>query len=277
MFIEAILLEEIFLDTEYFTDGEYEKAFTEFGGFRKKIVEKIYSILPTKPNLILDFLSGHGFFGAEMALKFPDARIIGTGLINDVSSFRQVRRSKSFPQKIWTNFAYIECDVTNLPLKSTSCDLVVNFLGLEDLNMTRDKTGVELALDEIYRVTKPDGLIQISYVDYGDAPEEVLAREIWENIGLNAIFYDRDDYISLLIKHHFLPIDEFEYRMHQKMTATQAREELLFACSEAPKVFSDFSVKALDFHNLWNKFSRPLQEHGMAFWSPIRIIISSKE
>lgn len=264
------------LKAAFFTDREYEDAFVEFGGIRKRIVERLHQLVPKTNGLILDFLSGHGFLGIETARLFSDARIICTGLFNDITTFRQVRLSKSLPQTIWNQLDYIECDVTTTPLKSDSCDIVTNFLGLEDLNMTRGKTGVEEALDEIDRVTKSGALVQISYVDYGEAPEQILAREIWDMIGLNAVFYDREEYIALLEKRHIFPIEEFECEIQKKMTARQAKEELLFACEQAPKIFSNFQVKSLDFQDLWTKFSNRLELHGMAFWSPIHVIILSK-
>ena len=239
------------MNTKFFSDKEYKNAFVEFGGIREQIAERLLQLAPVNTDVILDFLSGHGFLAIEMALRFPHTRIIGTGLRNDVATFRQVRKTESNSLSVWNWFEYLQCDATTVPLKSSSCDIVTNFLGLEDLNMTKSREGVERALDEITRVTKSNALIQISFVGYGNAPEEVLAREIWETIGLNAVFYTREDYLSLMEARGVVPLAEFECRMQKRMTAKQAREELVFACEEAPRIFSDFGVKSINFHDLF--------------------------
>jgi len=266
----------VFLFQDYFTDKEYENAFIEFGGARQKIAEKVRELSNIEEGVILDLLSGHGLLSAEMAQCFPKSRILGIGLHNDVLSFKQVLKSDIFPQKTWTYFHYLACNATSLPIRSATCDIVTNFLGLEDLHMTSGRSGVERTIDEVERVSKKDALIQISYVDYGISPTEVLTKEIWDSIGLNAIFYEREEYLRMFEERLFYPLEEFKIVIKKKMTPNQAKAELMFACEEAPILFSNFGVKSITFDDLWSKFGERLEKYGMAFWSQIQVIILSK-
>ncbi len=265
------------LSFQYFSDREYEKAFFEFGNIRSEIVDRIRQLSSDDEITILDLLSGHGLLSAEAALRFPKARIFGIGLNNDVESWKRVRESDKYSQKTWSKFHYLLSDATRIPLKSASCDMVVNFLGLEDLHMTSGLKGVEQAVKEINRITKNNALIQISMVEYGDFPEEKIAQEIWNTIGLNAVFLESEDYLRMFEKVRIHPIEDFRLTLGKKMTAKQAKEELSFACEEAPRIFSNFGVKAIEFDELWEKFGERIETHGVAYWSQIRVIVLSKE
>jgi SAM-dependent methyltransferase len=266
----------MFLSQDYFTDKEYEKAFVEFGGARRRIAEKVRELSTIEEGVILDLLSGHGLLSAEMAQYFPKARILGIGLHNDVISFKQVLKSDIFPQETWTHFHYLACNAASIPIRSATCDMVINFLGLEDVHMTTGRSGVERTIDEVERITKKDALVQISFVNYGNSPTEVLTKEIWDSIGLNATFFEREEYLSMFEERRMYPLEEFEIRIKKKMTPTQAKEELMFACEEAPIIFSNFGVKSMKFDDLWSKFGKRLEKYGMAFWSRIHVIVLSR-
>ena len=265
------------LSLQYFTDREYERAFFEFDNIRGKIADKMRQHSPLEGGNILDFLSGHGLLSAEMAIRFPKSRILGIGLSNDVETWKQLRNSMKYPQEIWSNFHYLLSDSTRIPLRSSSCDMVVNFLGLEDLNMTCGWSGVEQAISEIDRVTKRDALIQLSTVEYGKTPEEVLAEEIWNTIGLNAVFQKMEDYVQRFEEVSIHPTENLKFEHKRKMTAKQAREELRFACEEAPRIFSTFDVKALKFDELWEKFGERIEKYGVAYWPQILVMILVKK
>jgi ubiquinone/menaquinone biosynthesis C-methylase UbiE len=265
------------LSLQYFTDREYERAFFEFGNIRGKIADKMRQLSPLKRGNILDFLSGHALLSAEMAIRFPKSGIFGIGLSNDIETWKQVRDSRKYSQGVWSNFHYLLSDATRMPLKSSSCDMVVNFLGLEDLNMTCGWSGVEQAISEIDRITKRGALIQISMAEYGKTPEEVLAEEIWNTVGLNAVFQKMEDYVQRFEEFDIHPIESLKFEHRRKMTAKQAREELRFACEEAPQIFSTFDVRAIKFDELWEKFGKRIEECGVAYWPQIRVMILAKK
>jgi len=265
------------LSLQYFTNREYERAFFEFGNIRGKIADKMKQLSSLEGGTILEFLSGHGLLSAEMAIRFPKSRILGIGLSNDVETWKQLRNLMKYPQEIWSNFHYLLSNATRMPLKSSSCDMVVNFLGLEDLNMTSGWSGVKQAISEIDRITKRDALIQISLVEYGGTPEELLAKEIWNTIGLNAVFQNMEDYLQRFEEVNIHPIESLKFEHRRKMTAKQAREELRFACEEAPQIFSTFDVRAIKFDELWEKFGERIEECGVAYWPNIQVVILAKK
>ncbi len=265
------------LNLEYFTDDEYQRVFFEFGDFRAKIAERLCEHTEFKKGVILDLLSGHGLLSAEVAKRFPNSRIINTGLLNDIESYQRVKSSNQFPDSVWSNAQYIGCDVSVIPIKSEICDLIVNFLGLEDVNMTLGISGIEALFRESSRLLKPEGLLQISLVEYGESPAEVLAREIWESIGLDAIYLRKDEYLQILESLEFEVVDEFVLNLGKRMTSKQAREELEFACKEAPKIFAGFGINAVTYDEIWDKFGERIEEFGMAYLSPVRVLLLLKE
>lgn len=265
------------LSLEYFSDDEYQSAFFEFGGLRGDIAKKIHALRAEDNYVILDLLTGHGLLTAELAKCFPKSRIIGTGLASDIASNLRVKESERYPVDTWGTFEYVHCDVARLPFDSACFDIVANFLGLEDVLMTSGMKGLQMLFEELGRVTKSGALIQIAIAEYGETPEERLAKEVWNVIGLNAIFLSRDRYLQFLKKQAIYLESEYVLEIHRKMTANQAREELEFACKDAPHTFSQFGVTAIKFDDLWRRFGSQIEETGMAYWSRIRVMLLSKD
>jgi ubiquinone/menaquinone biosynthesis C-methylase UbiE len=264
------------MELAYFTDEEYQRAFFEFGKFRAKVAKRIHEIARIDDGIVLDLLSGHGFLSMEFAKVFPDALFLCTGLRNDADSYRNVNLSNRYPTHIISQIQYIMCDVTRIPLRAASCEMIVNFLGLEDVNMLYGKSGVMSLFEEASRLLKPNGLLQISFVEYGNNPAEQIAKEIWNVIGLNAVFYDRDEYVEMLKPYRFEVTEEFVLKDNKKMTSDQAKEEIQFACNEAPKIYSGFGVEAIPFDEIWERFRMRIMKFGMGYWSPIRVMIFSR-
>ncbi len=261
---------------DFFSDAEYRSAFDYFGGIRKRIAEMVHHACDGRAGKILDVPAGHGYLTAEFSVLFPSSRLLGIGLASDVDTFVRLRESDVFPQKVWENTEYLCCDAIQLSLSDNSCDLVVNFLGLEDIKMTRGEKGVAAALSEMCRVLKANGLLQVSLTEYGNLPEERIARDVWRATGLNVEFAPRSWYVEALEGLEMEVIHEEVFTFPKKMTARQAEEELRFACEMAPKTFASFGVSAVSFAELWAEFGDRIAKHGMAYWSRIRAIILSK-
>jgi ubiquinone/menaquinone biosynthesis C-methylase UbiE len=262
---------------EFLTDLEYAEAFHRFGNIRKAIAELLYSLTKGKAHLILDVPAGHGYLTAEFARLFSSSQFLGLGLGNDVESHIALRKSNSYPQNVWSRVGYITSDAMTLPFSDNVFDLIINFLGLEDIKMTRGADGVLLALSEMARVLNANGLLQISFVEYGELPEEKLAREVWTATGLNPVFETREWYHREIEALGLWLLKEEQYVYPKKMTAAQAKEELKFACDVAPSLFSEFGVSARSFESLWREFGDRIEEYGMAYWSRIRAMLYRPE
>jgi ubiquinone/menaquinone biosynthesis C-methylase UbiE len=262
---------------QYFSDNEYQRAFDHFEGIRQKIASLLRELTPQAGGQVLDLLAGHGYLSVELAQVFPECVIHSTGLKSDYDTFLALKRSGYYPESVWRNIKYEECDVTSLPFDSGYFNLVANFLGLEDIMMTSGESGLRSVISEVSRVTDSKGLAEITVVEYGDAPEEQIAEEVWSNIGLNAVFKEKEFYIREFERHGLLPAQEVVFQVRKKMTYEQAEEELRFACEEAPRIFSDYEVTAVDFDDLMASYGQRIREHGMAFYPNVRIIIFEKE
>ena len=259
----------------YFSDDKYERVFGEFEGIRQKIASFVMDRINDGYSRVLDLLAGHGYLSAELAKLCPSCLIYGTGLKNDVDSFNALKASNQYPPTVWKNIKYTECDVTELPFDDDYFDLVANFLGLEDVMMTRGELGLISSVSEVSRVAKPSGLIEIAIVEYGDTPEERVAEEVWANIGLNAVFLAREFYVRAFAKHELKLLDEMVFKIRKKMTFDQAKDELQFACEQAPPLFKDYGVTAVSFDELMNQFGHRIQKHGMAYYPNIRVLLFS--
>ena len=259
----------------YFSDDEYHRAFSEFERIREKIALLVIERPSKERRVVLDLLAGHGYLGAEIAKLCSHCIIRGTGLKNDIDSFIALKASNHYPSTIWGNFQYVECDVTKLPFDDEYFDLVVNFLGLEDVMMTRGESGLLSTISEVARVTKRSGLVQISIVEYGESPEEQVAEEVWANIGLNAVFLPKEFYINAFSSTGFQVTNEVVLKVRKKMTIAQASEELQFACKQAPVIFKDYHVAASTFEDLMNMYGSRIEHHGMAYYPNIRVLLFS--
>ncbi|KXH73027.1 MAG: hypothetical protein AM326_10835 [Candidatus Thorarchaeota archaeon SMTZ-45] len=262
---------------EYFTDEEYQEAFDQFGGIRSEIADFVSKKHTGHVRTILDIPAGHGYHIAEFSKIYPKRRLVAVGLPSDLPSFRGLRNANESYQQLFRNLEYLSCDATELPLENCTCDLVVNFLGLEDIRMTKGERGVITALSEMVRILGREGTLQISLVEYGDLPEEKIADEVWKSIGLNAVFFPRDWFVEVMQEQNMVLQIEEVFFYPRKMTSRQAAEELEFACENAPRTFSVFGVSAIGFEELWDKFGERIDNHGMAYWSRIRVLLFKHE
>jgi ubiquinone/menaquinone biosynthesis C-methylase UbiE len=266
------------MKNEFMTDQEYEECFVEFWGIRSNIAHTLteYGL---KPGIsVLDVPAGHGFFSYEVAKVIQRGEIHAVGLKNDLESFERFSRSlKTESERYYLDMiTYSVMDAVNLGFPSEIFDFVVNFLGLEDINMTRGKKGVKKSLSEFVRVLTCNGVIQVTVCIEGDEPDQVIAKEVMDYLGAQAVFYPKEFYVQELETLGVSIVAEKWFHTHKKMTAKQAEEELRFACDEPPKIFSDYNVTTVPFDELWDKFGSRIETHGMAYYSDLCVLIGRK-
>lgn len=263
---------------KFMSKEEYDNSFTRFFDLRGKIAKSLVSYGLKSGLNILDILAGHGFFSYEIAEVIKEGKITAIGLQNDLDSFhsfsKQLKKEKQ--KKLLGLIDYKLMDVTNLEFPDNTFDFVTNFLGLEDVNMTRGSEGVKQALRECARVLKPSGILQITLCLEGDEPDQIIAKEVTKLIGHQAFFYPKEFYIEELEKKNIEIIDEKWFYSKRKMTTEQAKEELAFACNETPKYFKEYNIKTISFEELWKKYGEKIEKHGMAFYSQLLVLIGKK-
>ncbi len=118
--------------------------------------------------------------------------------------------------------------------------------------------------------------MQITLCLEGDEPDERLSREIMRYIEFNALFYPKDFYLREFEKLGVRLLNEKWFYTCRKMTAAQAKEELQFACNETPKLFQSYGVRTTPFEKVWKKFGERIEEHGMAYYSDLCVLIGQK-
>jgi ubiquinone/menaquinone biosynthesis C-methylase UbiE len=259
------------------TDEEYAECFMSFWGIRTQIARLLTHHGLEKGVKILDIPSGHGVFALEIARVISRGQVHGIGLLNDVQTFKAFCRSlPSEDQQYLTLIDYHVMDATHLGFKPSSFDFVVNFLGFEDINMTRGQQGVQQALRECSRVLKPGGILQLTLCLEGNTPDERVARDVFSLLGCRALFHPKEWYIEEL-SHCGIPLlDEHWFHTHRKMTVSQAKEEISFACREIPRLFSSYGVTTMPFESLWDKVGDRIEAHGMAYYSHLCVLIGQK-
>ncbi len=260
------------------TNEEYNACFFDFWDLREEIAQSLvlYGLHPGTH--VLDVAAGHGLFAFEIAKIIQRGEVHAVGLENDLNAFQRFQRSlpREERQKVRKVLQYHVMDATNLAFPSARFDFVVNFLGLEDINMTKGEQGVKDCITEVVRVLKSQGILLLTVCLYGDQPDEKLAKELSRQIGHNAIFYPKEFYIEQLTSKGVKIMEEKWFYTRRKMTSSQAKEELQFACAKTPKIFDKYNVETVTFETLWNKYQDAIDAHGVAYYSDLCVIIGKK-
>jgi len=262
----------------YMTDQEYGECFMKFWGIRAQIARLLTQYGLKKGAQVLDIPSGHGLFALEIAKVISSGNVHAIGLWNDLETFQAFSHSLHPVDQLYLHIIrYHIMDAVCLGFKTNSFDFVVNFLGFEDINMTRGKQGVIQAIKECHRVLRPGGIFQLTLCLEGDEPDERIAKEVFEMLGCNAIFYPKEFYIEELNHCGIQLLDEKWFHTHRKMTAQQAKEEISFACTETPSIFSSYEVRTMPFEVLWDRVKDRIEVHGMAYYSHLCVLVGQKE
>ncbi|MFW9969992.1 MAG: class I SAM-dependent methyltransferase [Candidatus Odinarchaeota archaeon] len=260
-------------EIKYLTNEEYQRILYDFCTLRQKIVMNLITHDLLKSQLVMDLTAGHGFLSFALNEKGYDGKIIDIGLLNDLISFKRAIGSGKYD---FHNIQYFIMDSSKIAFKDNTFDFIVNFLGLEDINMTIGKKGVEMTLLELGRILKKNGILEIAIMIKGNEPSSNLNWKLWKYIGLNSIFYAPEFYIKHLssigcqFKHKFL------LKTYKKMNLEQAREEILFACREAPKLFAKYNVTARQFQDVWNKYAMKIKQYGLGYYPEILVLVFKK-
>lgn len=114
---------------------------------------------------ILDLCCGTGDLTRILKEKFPDAEVFGVDFSDKMLEIAK-RKASDIPSPVGRmserqeGVKYLHADVTNLPFKDNTFDIVTTGFGLRNIENFNG------ALDEIYRVLKPNGLFL--HLDFGE-------------------------------------------------------------------------------------------------------------
>lgn len=150
--------------------------------------ERLWAHLPEQASIILDLGCGPGHWSARLAERYPQARVLGLDLASGM--LREARRQHG------DAIRWLGGDATALPLAGESLDLAFSNLTLQWC------PAPEPALEELYRVLRPDGRGLINTLGPGTLAEVARA---WGSDGL-LDFYCPEDYRRAAVQAGFRDI-----------------------------------------------------------------------
>jgi ubiquinone/menaquinone biosynthesis C-methylase UbiE len=253
---------------EYVTAEEYPSYFSKLNNLRPTII----SDLPIEANTrILDLATGYGFFALELAQRENGLEIVGIDIsLRDILQARRNLGEYDLADRI----EFIEMDAADMSFRSKSFDMIVNFLGLEDIHMTRGKTGVQNTFLEASRVLRPHGLICFVGMPPDEMETEAQKIEVavFSHI-CGATWLDTGEYQEMLLRAELKPIWRRCYYTGKKLSPEHTETEIRFASENVPRVYG---VDARSYEETWARFGEDIERNGMGHYSKVVLFVARK-
>jgi ubiquinone/menaquinone biosynthesis C-methylase UbiE len=247
---------------------EYPTYFSKLNDLRRIIAND----LPIKVNTrILDLATGYGFFALQLAQRESSLRIVGIDISpSDILQARKNLEGYDFADRV----KFIEMDAADMSFPSGSFDMTVNFLGLEDIHMTRGITGVQNTFFEANRVLRPDGLICFVAMPPDEMETEAQKIEValFSHI-CDATWLRTEEYESMLSRAGLKPTGKTSYYTGKKLSPEHAKIEIRFASDNVPSIYA---VSTPSFEEVWAKFGKRIGQHGMGHYSKVVLFVAQK-
>ena len=253
---------------EYVSAEEYPTYFPKLNNLRRTIVND----LPIEVNTrILDLGTGYGFFVLELAQRESSLEIVGIDISpSDILQARKNLEGYDLADRV----KFIEMDATDMRFPNGSFDMIVNILGLEDIHMTRGKTGVKNTFLEANRVLRPGGLICFVAMPPDEMETEAQKTEVAVYSYIcGATWLDTGEYQEMLSRARLKLIGTRSYYTGKKISPEHAEIEIRFACENVPRIYG---INALPFEGTWREFGKHIQRHGMGHYSKVVLFVAEK-
>jgi cyclopropane fatty-acyl-phospholipid synthase-like methyltransferase len=256
------------MNEEFLTDTEYDDYFESLGGIRSRITADLP--IPSGSR-VLDLATGYGYFAIEIARHHQDVTVVGIDLCdNDVSNARKNIRDAGLEDRVESRMM----DATNMSPEDASFDAAVNFLGLEDIHMTRGREGIRKTFAECRRVLRPGGLFCFVVMP----PEEMETEAQLAEVNLfsylcGATWLKRDEYERDLQCSGFTPCRNQKYHTGRKLSAQQARREIRFACEHVLRLYG---IEPRKHDDVWSRFGETIEKNGLGHYSAVMLMITHK-
>ena len=153
----------------YVSDEEYPTYFVTLDGMRKTVASELGPLAGE----VLDVATGSAYFAMALAGKHPDIHVTAI----DIHGLETARENVD-ERRLTDRITLREMDATSLEFEDGIFDHVVNFLGLEDIHMTRGREGVEKAFTEAHRVLKPGGSFCFVAMPSDEAETQAQRNEV---------------------------------------------------------------------------------------------------
>ena len=211
---------------------------------------------------VLDIAAGSAYFSIQVAEKNSDTSITAVDIFK--GSVEQAKKNVK-TAGLGDRIDVLQMDATVLDFQDNTFDTVVNYLGLEDIHMTRGKEGVRNTFQEAYRVLKPGGgfYFVVMPPDMMESMAQRIEVDVFSWI-CEAKWLESDQYRGLAEDAGFVYKQQNSYYTGKKLTKEQAREEIEYACLNVPR---NYGVEAKGFQETWDRFGALIEEHGMGHYS----------
>jgi len=247
----------------FVSDEEYPTYFVKLEGMRDKVAAELGDLAGD----VLDMATGSAYFAMALARKHPEIHVTAID-INGLGTARENVNEKQLSDRITLR----EMDASSLGFQSESFDHVVNFLGLEDIHMTRGRQGVKKAFKEAHRVLRPGGSFCFVAMpsDEAETPAQRNEIEVFSWI-CDAMWLTRAEYMGLISGSGLVYEDRKVFRTGKKLTVEQAKEEIAFACDNVPAIYGR---PARSFDEVWERFGDRIKEHGMGHYLRLELFVT---
>jgi cyclopropane fatty-acyl-phospholipid synthase-like methyltransferase len=256
------------MDEEYLTDAEFKTYFSELNNLRKRIAGS----LPLIPGMnVLDLATGYGYFAIELLRRERELKITGI----DISETDIVNAERNVAKNnLADSITITQMDATKMNFGDEAFDMAVNFLGLEDIHMTRGLDGVRLTFSEVNRVLKTGGYFCFTAMP----PDRMETRAQQIEVALfsdlcGATWLRTEEYESMLKVAGFELVRKDELYTGKKLTADQIKEEIRFACENVPGIYG---VPTPPFSEIWNRYRKDIEEYGVGHYSKVILFVARK-
>jgi ubiquinone/menaquinone biosynthesis C-methylase UbiE len=250
----------------FVSDEEYPTYFVKLEGMREKVAAELQYLAGD----VLDVATGSAYFAMALARRHPDIHVTAI----DIDSLETARGNVNEGQ-LSDRVTLREMDASSLEFQDESFDQVVNFLGLEDIHMTRGREGVERAFKEAHRVLRPGGSFCFVAMpsDEAETPAQRNEIEVFSWI-CDATWLTRAEYMTLVSGSGLTYEYSKVFRTGKRLTVEQAREEIAFACDNVPRIYDR---PARGFDEAWERFGDGITEHGMGHYSRLELFATRKK
>jgi ubiquinone/menaquinone biosynthesis C-methylase UbiE len=249
----------------FVSDEEYPSYFVKLEGMREEVAAEL-----ELAGDVLDIATGSAFYAMALARKHTGVHVTAID-VADLDTARENVDQAGLSSMVTLR----EMDATSLLFRDESFDHVVNFLGLEDIHMTRGRVGVEKAFMEAHRVLKPGGSLCFVAMP-SDEPDTMAQRneiEVFSWI-CDATWLTREEYLVLVTDAGLTLEYSKVFRTGKKLTAEQSKEEIEFACENVPALYGR---TARGFDEAWERFGESITEHGMGHYSRLELFVTRKK
>ncbi len=220
---------------------------------------------------VLDIAAGSTYFSMEVASQHPHTTLVAIDLFpRSVTHARANIAAADLTGRI----SVLAMDASTLGFSDEGVDTVVNYLGLEDIHMTRGYRGVQQTFQEAHRVLTPGGRFYFVALppDEMETKPQRLEVEVFSWL-CGATWLTTAEYLQLVDDAGLAFTAKTSFYTGKKLSVEHAQEEIHYACTYAPL---HYGVQTLRFQDAWTRYGPAIQQYGLGHYSKTVLFETTK-